>query len=105
MSLPKRERRPGANGTAQVSIEFDSSAEITATPSEPQARLGDGGFDWSDDSAVVLREQPATAVYFNPRGQVVIRQQGEVFDDDPFVFFNVESLPALIAALTSASKA
>jgi hypothetical protein len=32
-------------------------------------------FDWDDGSAVILREQPATAIYVNPTGALVIRQQ------------------------------
>lgn len=55
-------------------------------------------FDWSDDD-VVVHVQPMTAVYVNPRGQLVIRQQSE-WNGDPFLIFNVESLPAIIERLT-----
>ena len=30
---------------------------------------------WSDDEDIVLQEQPATAVYRNKHGGVVVRQQ------------------------------
>jgi hypothetical protein len=53
---------------------------------------------WDDDDPIVA-EQPSTWVYWNTRGQVVIRQRAEVFEDDPFVMFSIENLPALIAAL------
>ena len=58
-------------------------------------------FDWSDNNPrVVIPEQPRTAVYWNPRGQLVIRQErGPLEEDDNFVFFNPDSLKALIAEL------
>lgn len=60
----------------------------------------DGEFDWSDDETIVCYEQPKSKVYFNPQGQVVIRQQAAGYrDEDSFVFFNRENIPALIAAL------
>jgi hypothetical protein len=34
---------------------------------------------------VILPEQPATAVYFNPRGELVIRQKRWP-DDDSFIY-------------------
>jgi hypothetical protein len=54
--------------------------------------------EWSDDDPVIF-EQPATWVFWNPHGQLVIRQRGEVFDDDPAVFLSIEYVPALIGAL------
>jgi hypothetical protein len=41
-------------------------------------------FDW-DDEIVVIHEQPRTAVYFNPNGALVIRQDRWP-DKDQFVF-------------------
>ncbi len=32
-------------------------------------------FDWTDDESIVLRDQPAIAVYVNPHGALVIRQE------------------------------
>jgi hypothetical protein len=54
--------------------------------------------EWDDDDPIVA-EQPATWVYWNTRGQVNIRQRAEVFEDDPWVTFNIENVPALIRAL------
>ena len=34
-------------------------------------------FDWQNDELVVLPLQPATAVYTNPHGVIVIRQRDE----------------------------
>jgi hypothetical protein len=54
----------------------------------------------SDDDLVIF-EQPATRVFENVHGQIVIRQTAEVFEDDPFVIFNRENLPTLISALSA----
>ena len=40
----------------------------------------------SSDDDVVIFEQPATRVFENVHGQIVIRQTGQVFEDDPFFF-------------------
>jgi hypothetical protein len=75
------------------------------SPREPQDpddnRDDDNRFDWSEEDNVVCHEQPRSAVYFNPRGQVVIRQQADyhAFDEDSFVFFSIENVPALIESL------
>ncbi|MFZ2007919.1 MAG: hypothetical protein WAV02_22755 [Stellaceae bacterium] len=60
--------------------------------------VDDSAFDW-DEAGTTIALQPRTSVYWNVRGQVVIRQEGEVFEDDPYVFFSVESLPRLIEEL------
>jgi hypothetical protein len=58
----------------------------------------DDRFDW-DEVGTTIPHQPRTSIYWNKNGQVVIRQEGEVFEDDPYVFFSVESLPRLIEVL------
>jgi hypothetical protein len=47
---------------------------------------------------VIIHEQPMTAVYLNPKGQVVIRQRDD-FDGDRWVYFSAEHLAALMKAL------
>jgi hypothetical protein len=59
----------------------------------------DPGFSWDDTESVVFHKQPRTAVYWNPWGQIVIRQEDDYGDDDPWVYFDPDRLPALIAAL------
>jgi hypothetical protein len=54
--------------------------------------------EW-DDAEPIIPEQPPTWLYWNPHGQLVIRQRGEIFEDNPFLFFSVENIPALIQAL------
>jgi hypothetical protein len=54
---------------------------------------------FSDAAAMLLRGQPPTAIYFNNFTQVVICQQRDSSDDDPFVFISLEHLPAVIRRL------
>jgi hypothetical protein len=43
-------------------------------------------FDWYGDSeSVVIRHQPAIAVYLNPHDEVVIRQEGQ-YDDGHWIY-------------------
>jgi len=44
-------------------------------------------FKWSKDESVIIRQQRATAVYVNTRGEIVIRQEMDWDEDeDTFVF-------------------
>ena len=61
-------------------------------------------WDWGDDDAdVVVRSQPAVAVYPGPAG-IVIRLQGDFNDDDDgVVWFGVDQAPAVAAAILEAA--
>ena len=47
----------------------------------------------------MLHEQPRTAVYFNTRGGLVIRQLDPDDYDDKFVFINAENIERFMAML------
>jgi hypothetical protein len=55
-------------------------------------------FDWSGEN-VLIREQPATAVYFNPEGALVIRQKADYRDDDPFIYIGADHIEAFLEKL------
>jgi hypothetical protein len=65
-----------------------------AAPAAPDSE----DFDWSDDSVVVIREQPETAIYFNLAGGLVIRQR-KWPDDDAWVYINRELIQSFIDKL------
>jgi hypothetical protein len=66
---------------------------------EPAAPAKDSeDFDWSDDSVVVIREQPETAIYFNPAGGLVIRQRNS-WDEDVYVYINAPLIDTFIDKL------
>ena len=67
-----------------------------ATPATPEASED---FDWDDAEAVVLHEQPETAVYWNPNGDLVIRQRRWP-DDDVFVVITESSVDRFLDKLT-----
>ena len=56
-------------------------------------------FDWFKDDSIVLEEQPAIAVYTNPRNAIVIRQRATFPEDDMFVFIATHNLMTLIDRL------
>jgi hypothetical protein len=59
----------------------------------------DSDFNWSDDDSIILREQPATACYFNKEGSLVIRQRRWP-DDDTFIFIAAGSIADFLDKLT-----
>jgi hypothetical protein len=59
---------------------------------------------FDDPPSVVLRGQPRTAIYFNNFEQVVICQQRDCPEDDPFVYISLEHLPTVIAKLQQMMK-
>jgi hypothetical protein len=58
-------------------------------------------FDWTDTESVILREQPETACYFNPHGDLVIRQRGGP-DEDSVIIISKTCVDAFLDKLTDA---
>ena len=56
-------------------------------------------FDWQNDESVVLQLQPATAVYTNPYGVIVIRQRDEYMGEDQWFYVTRECAAKLAKAL------
>ena len=40
-------------------------------------------FSWNDTEAIIVKRTDAIAVYSNPEGNIVIRQEGIDYGDDP----------------------
>lgn len=76
---------------------LELQTENAAGPDGPSA-----DFNWCDPDLAIIPEQPETAIYINPRGQLVIRQRGNVFEDDPFVYFDRDRIPRLIQLIKEA---
>jgi hypothetical protein len=62
---------------------------------------GEPGYWSADNPDLVIPNQPATAVYQNPFGQVVIRQEDFFGDDDDVIHISPRNIPDLIARLRS----
>ncbi|ODT22157.1 MAG: hypothetical protein ABS35_15490 [Kaistia sp. SCN 65-12] len=74
--------------------------EATASPGRTKDSSDRDAFDWFVDEAVIVERQPSIAVYRNAREHVVIRAEGQPYDDDTFIFLATnEAVEALIAAL------
>jgi len=73
---------PGVGGLAPEAIQQPPKQTPIHEPPDPDE------FNWATDDSVVLKEQPATAIYFNSRGQLVIRQERSWDrDEDSFIYF------------------
>ena len=59
---------------------------------------GTNEFSWSDKESVVIEKVDAIAVYTSPRGDIVIRQEGNMEDDSIIVVPQLR-LNDLISAL------
>jgi hypothetical protein len=58
-------------------------------------------FSWNDDDSVILQEQRRTAVYFNTRDELVIRQQADWNEEtDTVVIIAKNNIPDFLDKLT-----
>lgn len=60
-------------------------------------------FDWTVD-CVVVRSVEAIALYLNEQGDIVLRQQHRLGDDDSFIFFPKSQAKAIAKAILDAAK-
>jgi hypothetical protein len=68
------------------------------------APINDDRFDWSDE-CVIIPDQAAIAVYVNPFGAVVIREQRPWDrDEDTFIVVQPANLRRLVGALIDLCK-
>lgn len=61
--------------------------------------MPDENFSWIDCECVVVEPVDAIAVYTNLKGNIVIRQQSAMGDDDPIVVVPRSRVADIIAAL------
>lgn len=102
------ERPDATAGALDENLEFrlqgdgQDSSERTA---EEQDHDNGREWDWQRDSLdVVIFKQPATAVYTNPRGFLVIRQESHTGDDpDQLVVIDPAHAELFILALKQAA--
>jgi hypothetical protein len=57
-------------------------------------------FDWVKDDSVVIKRQPALAIYQNAAGDIVVRSEGDYSpDEDGFVYIRPEHAARVCAAI------
>ena len=79
--------------------------KVDAIALEARAReaLGlDDEFNWNTDDSIILKEQRATAVYFNRLGELIIRQKAAWSDDeDSIVYVMPENFNGLLDGIAA----
>jgi hypothetical protein len=67
--------------------------------------VGEDDFNLHDDDSIVLREQPATAIYHNKHGVLVVRQKGDWdAEHDTFAFITPENAVVFMEALAKVAR-
>ena len=61
--------------------------------------MAEDDFSWNDSEKVVVEQVNAIAVYTNPKGNIVVRQQGSSGEDDQFIRIPRHAVDSVIAAL------
>jgi len=83
--------------STDVTVAPQTSRPPTEAPVPPKIRLSsvvpdDSEFKWNDRD-IVLREQRETAIYWNPNGDLVIRQRADWNEtDDPFLVIGANNV-------------
>lgn len=86
-------------------IELALAAETILAQAGPSAPDDDEDFDWNSDPSVVLQAQPATAIYQNNFGHIVIRQEKRWDEEmDPLVIISAESAVTFMEALAKRAR-
>jgi hypothetical protein len=95
LGVAQKQSRQTLNGVGIMDSAMPQMKEMTMTDD----------FSWigaKNHDQVVVPEQAAIAVYENPNGDVVIRQQAALGSDDHFIYIQPAYLPRLIASLEQA---
>jgi MYM-type Zinc finger with FCS sequence motif len=94
---PQRSQRtPTYRAPPQLPAVIPQPKPENAPADSPEAK----DFDWNtNDASIILREQPATAIYFNKEGSLVIRQHRWP-DHDAFIYIADASINDFLDKLT-----
>lgn len=90
------------NGGGELLLIPETDAQLMDKIGRDMAEEDRMEFDWSTSPTIVIREQPATALYFNPEGSLVIRQKADWDrEEDTFVYISPNNIDAFIEELTN----
>jgi hypothetical protein len=59
----------------------------------------DEPFDWANDPAVILHDQAAVAAYFNPFGELAVKQR-DTFGEEVTIFVTPENVERFLKGLS-----
>ncbi|MDO8877209.1 MAG: hypothetical protein Q8M24_18565 [Pseudolabrys sp.] len=89
------------NGGGELLLIPEADAQLMDKIGRDMAEEDRLEFDWSTSPNIVIREQPATALYLNPEGSLVIRQKADWDrEEDTFVYIAPNNIEAFIDELT-----
>ena len=93
-------------GKNEVETKVRSTANsILASAGLPPVSRDFDDFDWANDDSVVLQSQPATAVYRNKFGGLVIRQEKTCDEEsDPYIVISEENAVMFMEALAKRAR-
>jgi len=66
--------------------------------------MSEDKWNWGDQESVVIQSVQATAVYTNPKGDIVIRQESALGGDDQYVVVPRKMADAMAKAIRAESK-
>jgi hypothetical protein len=94
-------KSPASQTETLRDAEKSETLATTEPAPAPAAKIEDPDkFDWfRDREDIVVRQQMPIAVYHNPHGDVVIRQQGEFYEEDKWIVIECHNLVPLISRL------
>jgi hypothetical protein len=78
----------------------EASEAVLAAYLEKRREEQEDGFDWYRDDSIALERQLSIAIYLNPRGHLVIRQEQEADqDEDTFIYIAPQNIRSFIDQL------
>jgi hypothetical protein len=63
------------------------------------AQANSNDFSWSDEALIVVKRVDAIAVYKNPQGDIVIRQESRAGDEDNIVIVPAQYAYTLVESM------
>jgi hypothetical protein len=92
----------GQRGSSHVGADDGAVSEAAPPPKPPLElpKVKGTDFSWTNEEAVVLREQRQTAIYWNPDGDLVLRQRADWDEEnDPYLVISANNLQDFIDAI------
>jgi len=90
---------PRPNGAESAPKRRTKPEPVPSSDGLPEVTSCSKPFDWSSDEDIVIRQQREIAIYANPHRQVVIRERGDIYDEDEVIIISAEHVPDVLDAL------
>jgi hypothetical protein len=111
-SVDQRGSSVESNVSSDIPNEHDQSSQRAASVQPACSTLGTATadaeqpveakgveFEWNDDENIAAREQRLTAIYWNAGGDITIRQQGDLYEDDVVIVISRNNVRSFLDKL------